>query len=133
MRFFNGLKKKPITQKQAQEEIEKGELKRAKIIATGSAMKRLISNPDWQILVDELEKDQEELNKNLLNEDIEINQDRRTRLIARINQIDRVIKKPGSLIWQMENLTEVRAAIQEKTKALVGQAHGNKTGGESNE
>lgn len=133
MRFFNGFKKRPINVKQAQKESKEGAIKRAKIIAVGMAMKRLIDNPDFKLLVEELEDDKVQMNKNLLNEEINLadRETQRTRLIARINQIDRLIAKPTTLIWQMENLTEVRAAIKEQTQqTLVRQAHGNKTGGE---
>ena len=102
-------------------------------------MKRLVDNHDFKLFCQICSEDRELLNKNLL--DMEVTNplvkdiDRqRERLIARINQIDRVLHKPKQLIWQMENLTEIRLAIKEKIrkKTHERQALGNKTGGNEN-
>ena len=112
--------------KLADAELAEGAEKRAKIISLGQAMKRLEANTDFDLFLSALRQDREGLNSGLLKGD---NDDRENvRLIARINQIDQVLKKTKHLIWQMENLTEVRAAIKEQ-QSLVRQAHGNKTGG----
>jgi len=111
------------------QERQEAQEKREQIKQDAEAMMRLADNPDFKRFCELLIEDKESLNKFLLNEDSENvkSQDTRTRLIARINQIDRTLKKPQSLIWQMKNLTEVREVIQEQTR--VRQAHGNKTGG----
>ena len=91
-------------------------------------MKRLISNSDFIRYCEMLCEDRDALNKNLLDEKFQMKDDRqRTRLIARISQIDFDLNKPKSAVWMMENLTEVREAIKDRTR--VRQAHGNKTGG----
>lgn len=119
--------KKPKLSEDAKKE---GAIQRQKIMQDAEVAKRLQINLDFIRFCELLEEDREILNKNLLSEtDQEIKtSDQRTRLIARIFQINKILGKPKSLIWQMENLTEVRAAIQEQ--ALVRQAHGNKTGGQ---
>ena len=102
--------------------------KRQQIISDAGAMTRLSQDLDFQRFCDLLLEDKEALNQTLLNTGESTGNDElRIRLIARINQIDRSLSKPKSLIWQMENLTEVRAAIKEQS--LERQALGNKTGG----
>lgn len=115
--------------KLSQEEIQKAQERREQIKQDAEIMMRLADNPDFKRFCEMLIEDRSELNKFLLNEDNENikSNEARTRLIARINQIDRTLKKPQSIIWQMKNLTEVREVIQEQTR--VRQAHGNKTGG----
>ena len=103
--------------------------KRQQIISDAGAMTRLSQNVDFKRFCELLLEDRELLNHTLLNTGESTGNDElRIRLIARINQIDRNLSKPKSLIWQMENLTEVRAAIKEQS--LERQALGNKTGGQ---
>lgn len=99
------------------------------IMTDGGVAKRLLGNPDFIRFCVLLSEDREALNDNLLKDDPKApkTHDQNVRLIARINQIDKVLAKARSMIWQMENLTEVRAAMQEKTHAV--QDRGNKTGG----
>jgi len=127
-RLFNRLRgtKKELTQV----EIEEGARRREKIISRAEAMKRLSQNIDFQVYCEILKEDRQALNENLLNEESNNMKtaEQKIRLIARINQIDKCLKKPQSLIWQMENLTEIRDAIKEQTRER--QALGNKTGGE---
>lgn len=109
----------------SEEEKLEAQKKREQIRQDAEIMIRLAGNPDFKRFCELLIEDKEDLNKFLLNEDsgeMKSNETR-TRLIARINQIDRTLKKPQSIIWQMKNLTEVREAIQEQTR--VRQAHGN--------
>ena len=98
---------------------------REQIRQDAETMVRLAGNPDFKRFCEMLLEDKVELNKFLLNEDTETmkSNEARTRLIARINQIDRTLKKPQSIIWQMKNLTEVRETVKEQTR--VRQAHGN--------
>lgn len=107
-----------------------GAATRSKIIARGQAMKRLAINEDFIEFCKSLEEDKQSLIELLLNEELNTmkSSEQKIRLIARINQIDKTIGKARSLIWQMENLTEVRAAMQEKTHAV--QDRGKNTGGE---
>jgi hypothetical protein len=125
MNFFNR------SQKLKEEEKEEGARKRQQIISDAQAMKRLQQNDDFKRFCELLKEEKEEINGFLLNENggAMKENEARTRLIARINQIDRVLNKPRSLIWQMENLTEVRAAIREQHQTHERQALGNKTGG----
>jgi len=120
-----------LTRKKALSADEKAEgaRKRQYIIDGAEAMRRLMVNPDFIFFMEAIEKDKEGLVSTLLNENINVpgNDEFRIRLIARVNQIDRVLKKPKQFIWQLENLTEVRAAIKKQT--LERQALGNKTGG----
>lgn len=115
--------------KLSQEEIEEGRKKRQQIINDAEAMKRLQKSPDFQRFCEMLLEDRKGLNENLLNENLNNmkNAPQHIRLIARINQIDKVLKKPQSLIWQVKNLTEVRETIKEQTRER--QALGNKPGG----
>jgi len=96
---------------------------REQIRQDAEIMMRLAGNPDFKRFCELLLEDKEELNKFLLNEDTETmkSNEARTRLIARINQIERTLKKPQSIIWQMKNLTEVREAIQEQTQERKAQ------------
>ena len=115
--------------KLSEAELAEGALRREQIINDAEAMKRLSDNPDYKRFCELLLVDRKGLIDNLLNEntnDIK-NAEQKTRIIARINQIDKVLSKPKSLIWQMENLTEVRTAIKDRTHER--QALGNKTGG----
>ena len=114
-----------FNKKLSKDEVEKAQIKREQIRADAEIMTRLASNSDFGRFCKLLLEDREDLNKFLLNEDSENirSNDARTRLIARINQIDRILKKPQSIIWQMKNLTEVREAVKEQTR--VRQAHGN--------
>lgn len=112
----------------SKEERKEGAEKRARIISDAQVMKRLSENGDFKRFCELLFEDRECLNNALIGEGLVIrDRDQRTRYIARINQIDKILNKPKSLIWQMENLTEVREAIKDRTR--VRQAHGNKTGG----
>lgn len=108
------FKRNAVSHKEDQE----GAVKRQKIIDDAEAMKRLVSNPDFIRFCEIMQDDREGLNKNLI--DGENDNETRIRLIARINQIDRNLKKPQSIIWQMENLTEVRDAIKEQTRRAAG-------------
>ena len=121
---FSGRK-----EKLSQQEIDEGAKKRQQIINDAEAMKRLSENTDFKRFCEILKEDRQGLVDNLLNEhtnDMK-SAEQKIRLIARVNQIDKTLKKTQSLIWQMENLTEVRDAIKERTRE--GQALGNKTGG----
>lgn len=111
------------------EEKVTGQEKREQIINDAQTMKRLSENADFKRFCELLTKDREGLIKTLLNEDMHtiMSNEQNIRLKARIFQIKQILKKPRSLIWQMENLTEVREAIKAKTR--VRQAHGTKTGG----
>lgn len=123
--FFTRFRSKKTTQVEAEE----GSKKRQQIIHDAEAMTRLSQNSDFKRFCELLVEDRESLNRMLLNTGESAGNDElRIRLIARINQIDRSLSKPKSLIWQMENLTEVRAAIKEQS--LERQALGNKTGGQ---
>ena len=115
----------------SEEERKEGELHRRQIIQDAEAMKRLEQYPEFKRFCELLKEDKEYLIKNLLAEDDKNikTSDQRTRLIARVYQIDKILNKTKGLVWQVENLTEVRAAIQEQTH--VRQAHGNKTGGQN--
>lgn len=106
-----------------------GAKRRERIIADAEAMKRLSENADYKRYCELLLEDRQGLVDNLLAEDTNNmkSAEQKIRLIARINQIDRDLKKPKSLIWQMENLTEIRNAIKEQTHER--QALGKKTGG----
>ncbi len=125
--IFQNKSKSKLTEK----EKEKGAIKRQEIIQNAEAMKRLKTNPDFIRYCDILKIDRDKLNDSLLShEGYGINShEYRIRIIARINQLDRMMKKPKQLIWQMENLTEIRDAIKDKTHER--QALGNKTGGEN--
>jgi len=108
-------------------ELEKGAKKRQQIITDAGAMKRLSENADYKRFCELLKEDRQGLVENLLNEhanDMK-SAEQKIRLIARINQIDKVLKRPRSLIWQMENLTEVREAIRERTRERQVQAGKN--------
>ncbi|RKY32410.1 MAG: hypothetical protein DRP74_02745 [Candidatus Omnitrophota bacterium] len=111
-------KRNPIANKLTQEELEAGRKKREQIISDASAMERLLENPDFKRLCEILKEDKEALNANLLNEHSNNmkSAEVKIRLIARINQIDGVLKKPQSLIWRMKNMTEVRDVIKEQKK-----------------
>jgi len=79
----------------------------------------LSKNPDYMRFCEIMEDDKKGLNRTLLmmtghGEGLAGNEFR-IRLIARINQIDRMLKKPKDLEWQAENLTEIRDAIKDKT------------------
>ena len=113
------------------EEKEDGEVKRQQIIADAQAMRRLQENADFKRFCGILIEERSDLNDFLLNENGGAMKDNdfRTRLIARINQIDRVLNVPKSLVWRMENLTEVRNAIKAQHQTHERQALGNKTGG----
>ena len=115
--------------KLSQEELEKGAKKREKIINDAQAMKRLLANPDFQCYCEMLKVDKEGLIGTLLSDGLHsiMSNEQNIRLKARIHQIDKMLKKPSSVIWQMEQLTEVREAIKARTR--VRQAHGTKTGG----
>jgi len=115
--------------KLSHKETAEGQAKREKIINDAQAMERLAANPDYQRLCELLNHDREGLVLTLLGDDLGkmLEHDQNIRLKARIHQIDRVLNKPNSLVWQMKNLTEVRGAIKEQTR--VRQAHGTKTGG----
>jgi len=118
-----------IFKRKSKEDIAlESEAKRQEIRLRGEAAKRLLMNPDYQLLEKVHKEDKERLLLTLLDEDITEmkTDDMRVRLIARINEIDSLLNKPRSLIWQMENLTEVRTALKE---AHERQALGNKTGG----
>jgi len=127
--MFNRLRERLFKPKLSQQEIDEGAKHRENIIFRAEAMKRLLSNADFTIYCEVLGEDKEALNDNLLAEDTNNmkSAEQHIRLIARINQIDKCLGKPKSLIWQMENLTEVREAIKEQTRER--QALGNKTGG----
>lgn len=127
---MNRLFSHRYSDKLSAKEAEEGAQKRQQIIQDAQAMKRLLDIPEFKRFIELLNQDMELLNNTLLNGEafgVEANE-MRIRLIARINQIERIITKPKSLIWQMENLTEVRDAIKQQT--LERQALGNKTGGE---
>lgn len=115
--------------KLSEEEKMEGAKRRERIIADAEAMKRLSENADYKRYCELLLEDRQCLVENLLAEDANNmkSAEQKIRLIARINQIDRDLKKPKSLIWQMENLTEIREAIKEQTHER--QALGKKTGG----
>lgn len=116
--------------KQTAEDVAKAAtVKRAQIMSDGATMKRLMSSQDFIRFTELLIEDKEALVANILAEDPKAVRDQAqyVRLVARINQIDKILGKPKSMIWQMENLTEVRTALQEQTH--VRQAHGNQTGG----
>lgn len=117
----------------AEDKIKKAAIIRQKIMADGEMAKNLLANPDFIRFCACLIEDRDALNANLLQEDPKAIRDEKeyVRLVARINQIEKILGKPKSMIWQMENLTEVRAAVKEK-QTRVRQAHGNKTGGEDN-
>lgn len=120
--FLNRRKK---TAEDVKAEAEKN---RMRILSDGQVAKRLLANVDFISFCQRLAEDREALNEALLDEkDGPKTEYQRTRLISRVHQIDMVLGKARSMIWQMENLTEVRAALQEKTH--VGQAHGKQTGG----
>ena len=104
--------------KLSNDEIENASKKRMKIMHDGEVMGRLKNNPDFIEFLKMLEEDKEGLIQTLLNENINTvsNTGLKIRLIARINQIDRVIKKPQTLIWRMKNLTEVRTALKGPSK-----------------
>ena len=123
------IKWKTKKEKLSTQETEKGRIKREKIINDAQAMKRLCQGPDFQVYCKLLEEDKEGLTRTLLSEDLSriMSHEQNVRLKARIHQIDKCLKKPNSLIWQMEHLTEYRDAIKAKTR--VRQAHGNKIGG----
>jgi len=122
-----------MTGKLSEDEKYKAATKRQEIINNAEAMKRLIINPDFQVFCEMLEKDKELATKRLLNEKPAgsenplVSNEFRVRMIARVNQIDRILNKPKQSIWQLKNLTEVRAAVKEKTHER--QALGKKTGG----
>lgn len=129
-KIMNRLFNKRQLEKLSEMEIEEGAKKRQQIIQDAQMMKRLLEGVDFQRFIELLKQDMEGLNNTLLNIEAfgQEAAEMRIRLIARINQIERVINKPKSLVWQMENLTEVRDAIKQQTRER--QALGNKTGGE---
>lgn len=104
-------------------------IKRQQILDDADAMKRLSAMPEFIRYCELLEAEKKGINAMLLDRNCfsERTNDEKNIMIARINQIDSDIKKPRSLIWQMENLTEVRGAIKEQT--CDRQTVGNKTGG----
>lgn len=118
-----------MVKKLSQEELQEGARKREQIINDARAMKRLEENADFKRFCEMLLGDRKGLISFLLNESINNmkSSEQKIRIIARINQIDRILKKPQSLIWQMKNMTEVRGVIKEQTHDR--QAVGNKTGG----
>lgn len=127
---MNRLFTRRYTEKLSTKETDEGVQKRQQIIQDAQMMKRLLDIAEFKRFIEILKLDMEGLNNTLLNGEAfgqEANE-MRIRLIARINQIERIINKPKSLVWQMENLTEVRDAIKEQTRER--QALGNKTGGE---
>ena len=91
---------------------------RQKIINDGQAMKRLQENPDFKKYQEILRYDRAKLLEGLLKENVNTlkGAECNMRLIARINQIDSCLKKPGSVIWIMKNLTEVRGAMKGRRK-----------------
>ncbi len=97
-----------------QHQIEQDE-KRQHIINRGLAMARLTQNPDFIMLVEDLNEDKRSLTLSLFNESsTTMSEDRvRTRLIARVNQIDRVMQKPQQAIRLMKALKEVREVINQ--------------------
>lgn len=101
------------------QELEEGARKRQQIIEDAQAMKRLVGNEDFNRFCDILNAERDEINAFLIDENggAMKDNDARTRLIARINQIDRVLRLPETLVWRMENLTEVRDALKEQQKA----------------
>lgn len=111
------------------QEKEKGAIKRQKIISDAEAMKRLAENPDFKIYCELLETEAEGLRNQYEDKYTYVSRtnEEKISLIARINQIKSDLRKPGHVIWMMENMTEVREAIKDKTR--VRQAHGTKTGG----
>jgi mevalonate pyrophosphate decarboxylase len=85
---------------------------RRQIIDDAQVVIKLNKNDDFKRFIEMLKEDREGLNKTLLDEKLVIkDRDKRTRLIARINQIDSILDKPRSLIWRMDNLTEVRETL----------------------
>ncbi len=102
-------------------DFEEGARKRQQIIDDAHAMQRLQSNEDFQRFCALVKEEQAQIVAFLMDENggAMKENDARTRLIARSNQIDRVLNIPKSLVWQMENLTEVRDAIKEQQKAAA--------------
>ncbi len=119
-----------IWNKKPEEVTKAAAIKREQIMEAGALAKRLMVNEDFGKFMALLKEDKDILIANLLDESSGNMKtaEERVRLIARINQIDKVLGKPRSMVWQMESLTEVRTAMKEQTR--VRQAHGNKTGGE---
>jgi len=124
-KLLNNLRRKQTPEERA----EISAVARQQIITDAEAMKRLSQNEDYIRFNDILRTDKEKLISSLLDENTNTlkSAEQKIRLIARINQIDRTLNKPKSLIWQMETLTEVRGAIKDQTRER--QALGNKTGG----
>jgi len=129
-KMFNRLFGKNKKDRFTEQELLDGAKHREKIISRAEAMKRLSVNDDFKLYCEILREDKQRLIDNLLCEEANNmkSAEQKIRLVARINQIDKCVSKPKSLVWQMENLTEVREAIKEQS--LVRQAHGKKTGGE---
>jgi hypothetical protein len=127
---FNRLKKVLDRRNRTSEDAKNEAAKiREQIMTDGNVAKRLMDNPDFVRFCEILGEDRDDLLQSLIKENPEKikSHEQNVRIIARINQLDKILGKPKSMIWQMENLTEVRAAVQEQTR--VRQAHGNKTGG----
>jgi hypothetical protein len=104
-------------------------VKRQQIYDDAGLMKKLQQMPEFIRYCELLESEKQNLIGVLTSKFTFVSQtnEEKISLVARINQIESDINKPRSLIWQMENLTEVREAIRERTHER--QALGNKTGG----
>lgn len=91
-------------------------LNRQAILDKGIAMQRLLKNPDFIVFVEDLDKDRHALLANLLNENSVSMTDNttRTRIIARINQIDKLTFKPKQAIRTMMALKEIREGRQKQ-------------------
>ena len=105
------------SQKKLQQEAEGAE-KRQKIISDAEAMKRLQESPDFQRLCELLREDRESIRRKYEDKYNYVGREQKENiaLLTRIIQINEVLKKPQSLIWTMEKMTEVRGAIKEKKK-----------------
>jgi len=95
---------------------ENADQKRQEILDKGLAMQRLLRNSDFIIFIEDLNNDRRALINGLLNENSTAMADNtvRTRMIARINQIDRLLQKPQQAIRIMKALKEVREATEHK-------------------
>lgn len=118
--------KKKFNEERAAESARKRQI----IIDDAQAMRRLVENEDFKRFIVVLNEEKQSVNAALIDKYTYASRtnEEKISLIARINQIESVIKKPRSLIWQMENLTEVRGAVKNKTRER--QALGKKTGGQ---
>ena len=83
-------------------------------------MERLLKNSDFIMLVEDFNTDRRALNAHLLNENSSTMTDNlvKTRLIARINQIDSLVTRPRKAIRVMKALKEVREVIDGKNSQL---------------